>query len=87
MARTSGTGSTVEDKLDRKVDVLSLESSILDSLDLDPVTQDTDGSLRPARATVLGNVLVQGFSDVGSVVHVGPVPLLRKVFRLCVSVR
>jgi hypothetical protein len=87
MAGTSGLGSTIEDKLDREVDVLSLVSSILDSLDLDPVAQDTDGRLRPARATVLGNMLVQGLSDIGSVVHVGPIPLLRKVVCRGVSVR
>lgn len=46
----------------------------LHTLNFDTVSEDTEGGMSPAGSAVLGNVLVEVFCNVGSVVHVGPVP-------------
>jgi len=66
--------STVENVLDRQVDVDSLSLAC----DLDAVTQGTHGAMGPAASTVLGNVLVERLGQEAGAVDVAPVPLVRE---------
>ena len=74
VARSGHATSTIQNVLDRQVDLLA---TALPG-NLDTVRQCTEGSVGPARAAVLGDVLVQRVCQVRRAVHIAPIKVRRQ---------
>lgn len=80
---TAASSSAVEDDLDGQGQV----GEPLPVRDDEAVSQSGDGSLGPARATVLGDVLVDVPGQVVDPINVPPVPVLGEIFGVHVVLR
>jgi hypothetical protein len=69
IARTSSVGTTVQDILDRKVDI---NTSSFTS-DLNTISEGRHSTVSPARTAVLRNVLVEGFGSIANSSNVAPI--------------
>ena len=68
MARTGNLGSAIENELDRKVNLFTLSLAG----NLDAIGESRDGTMSPARATILRQMLVQRMGEVGLAIDVSP---------------
>ena len=68
-------GTTIENELNRKIDVVTLCSTS----NLDTISEGTDASMSPAWATVLRNVLVERVCQIGDTIHIGPAKGIREI--------
>ena len=68
MARTGNLGSAIENELDRKVNLFTLSLAG----NLDAIGESRDGTMSPARATILRQMLVQRMGEVVGAIDVSP---------------
>ena len=68
MARTGNLGSAIENELDRKVDLFTLSLA----RNLDAIGESRDGTMSPARAAILRQMLVQRMGEVVGAIDVSP---------------
>jgi hypothetical protein len=83
VATSSNFRSAIQNKLDRKVDVITL----CFASNLDAISKRTETSVSPAGSTILRNVLVQTVSQIRHAVNVPPRKRLGKVCGTKVGVR
>ena len=68
VARSGNLRSTVQNVLDREVNVVALSLAG----NLDPIGETAECTVSPARTAVLRNVLIEGVRQVGYTIHVSP---------------
>ena len=79
IARSRHFGSTVENVLNGKVNIVALSLSS----NLDAIRQTTQGTMRPTRATILRNVLIQAVRQVRGSIDIAPVKRVRELVNIC----
>jgi len=83
VAATGLFSRTVQNVLNRQVDVVAGAQT----RNLDAVSKTGERSVSPARAAVLGSVLIQAVGQVGNSIDVGPIKFVGEIRRRNVHVR